>query len=241
MARRFQTGDSIIFPTPAALNGTDGGPRTILKVAKLNTSAYQGGIYTRSAGAHGWWTEYDTTGGLHMNYGTGTTARAVGTVSTGAWQIATARKDDSGSVNPIGRHLTGAGFTTDGGDVVAASTLIDGTAIDLTYGVQVGRWGNTGTDFSSDIEYAYLAVWNSLLAGATLVGLTTQALILAASPDYWISFEGTTATDSVSGSPTITGTTTTADPSGFFSAAAAAASPQPLVAPSAAAVRASTW
>lgn len=245
MGRRFQTGDSIIFPVPAVLNGTDAGPRTILAVGKC-TSAYQCIVWTTPTGATpGWWLEIDTAGGLHLNYGTGNSSvRNVGTIGSGADEIWTARKDNGGSVNPFGRRFTGAGFTTDGGDVDAGATLVDGLAIDTTYGIQVGVWGKLAGSpfFSTDFTAYFLAFWNSNVAGATLAGLTkTKAGILLGSPDYWISFEGTTATDSVSGSPTITGTTTVADPTDFFAAAAATASPQPLVSPSAAAVRASTW
>jgi hypothetical protein len=214
MARRFQNGDKIVFPIPAALQ-VDGGPLT---------------IYTRSSSAHAWWCEYDTTGGLHFNYGTGTTARPIGSVSTGAWVINTARKDNAGSVKPIGRHLTGASFATDSGDVEAASTLIDGTAADGSLGVQFGLWG-TSTDDSDDLELAFAAVWTSVVAGATLATLTTEALVLAASPTYWASFEGSgTPTDSEGGSPTVTNTTTTSDPSGFFGGADATATPSTVAA-----------
>lgn len=215
MARRFQSGHSIIFPVPAALQ-VDGGPLTLLVVAKLNTSAYQAAVYTRSVGAHAWWMEYDLTGGLHLNYGTNTTPRNCGTVSTGAWAIHTGRKDAGGSVHPFGRHFTGS-FATDGGDVDSGSTLVDGTAADASYGLQFGRWGNTGTDYSGDLELAFFAAWTSLVAGSTLAGLTkTKAGILLGSPTYWASFEGSTVTDSVGGTPTITGTTATSDPTGFF-------------------------
>jgi hypothetical protein len=218
MGRRFQSGDSIIFPTPTILNGTDGGPRTLMVVGKCNTSAIQELVFTASSGANGWWFEIDTTGGLHLNYGTGTTLRNVGAVTTGSAQIWTGRKDNGGSVNPIGRVFSGASFATDSGDTTATSTLVDGTPIDTTWGIALGRWGKTGSDYSGDWEGYAVYVWNSLLSGATLAALTkTHAGILAGSPDYWISMQGSgTPTDSAGASPTVTGTTTVSDPSGFF-------------------------
>jgi hypothetical protein len=217
MGRRFQSGHSIVFPVPSILNGQDGGPRTILVVGKANTSAYQPILYTRSSGAHGWWCEVDTTGGFHVNYGTGTTARNCGTATVSTASIWTFSKDNSGSVHPFGRIFTGASFATDSGDVDSGLTLVDGTAIDTSYGVQVGRWGNTGTDYAADLEIYFIAVWNSVVAGSALAALTkTKSGIIAGSPDYWISFEGSTTVDSVSGSPTVTGTTAVSDPSGFF-------------------------
>lgn len=222
MGRRFQSGHSVIFPVPAALNGTDAGPRTILAVGKA-TSAYQCIVWTTPTGATpGWWAEIDTAGTLHVNYGTGNSSlRNVGTIGSGADEIWTARKDNGGSVNPFGRKFTGASFATDGGDVDPGATLVDGLAIDTTYGIQVGVWGKLSGSpfFSTDLTLYFLAFWNTLQSGATLAGLTkTKAGITGAAspPDYWISFEGTTATDSVGGTPTIVGTTTTADPSGFF-------------------------
>lgn len=218
MARNFVTNDIISFPVPAALIGVDGGPLTIVAVIKVNTSAYQAPIYTRtSASAHAWWCEVDTTGGLHGNYGTGTTARPVGTVSTGAYFVAIFRKDASGSFQPVGRYLTGAGFTTDSGNITAVSTLIDGPALDSGGVVQFGRWGTT--DYSDDLDVAAVAVWNSYLDDSVVPGLTSWTDILAESPTYWGKFDGTNIEDSAGGSPTTTGTTSVADPSGFFGAA----------------------
>ena len=216
MGRRFQSGHVITFPVPTILNATDGGPRTVLVVAKANTTAYQPVLYTRSSGAHGWWFEIDSTGGLHANYGTGTTARNTGTVTVSTASLLTASKDNGGSVHPFGRNFTGASFATDSGDIDSGFTLVDGTAIDTSYGIQIGRWGNTGTDYAADLEIYFIAVWNSILTGAAIAALTKTAAALKAAADYWISFEGTTATDSAGGSPTITGTTTVSDPTGFF-------------------------
>lgn len=218
MARRFQTGQAITFPVPAAMQ-VDGGPLTMLAVVKVNTSAYQPLVYSRSSGAHGWWMEYDTTGGLHMNYGTGTTARNIGTVATGAWRLDTGSKDAGGTFHPFGRHFTGASFATDSGDVDSGLTLVDGTAVDATWGIVFGRWGNTGSDYADDIEVAFFAAWTSFIAGSTQAGWTkTKAGILAQSPTYWASFEGSTTADSAGGTAVLTGTpTVTTDPTGFFS------------------------
>lgn len=205
----------------------DGGPLTLLLVAKVNTSAYQAGVYSRSSGAHGWWMEYDTTGGLHLNYGTGTTPRNVGSVSTGAWRIDTGRKDNGGSVNPFGRAFTGSSFGTDGGDVNSGLTLVDATAVDATWGIAFGRWGNSGSDYADDLEIAFFAAWASLVDGSTLAGLTkTKAGIIAGSPTYWASFEGSSYIDSTGTTGTLTGTPTqTTDPTGFFSSGFSAALP----------------
>lgn len=219
MARRFQAGQDITFPVPAAMQ-VDGGPLTLLVVAKVNTSAYQPIVYSRASGGHGWWLEYDTTGGLHVNYGTGTTARNVGTAATGAWRIDVGSKDNGGTFHPFGRHFTGTSFATDSGDVDSGLTLIDGPAVDASWGITFARWGNTGTDRADDLEIAFFAAWNSLVSGATLAGLTkTKAGILAGSPTYWASFEGSTMTDSAGGTATVTGSpTVTTDPTGFFAA-----------------------
>lgn len=226
MGRRFQSGDSITFPVPAALSGLDGGPLTIVVVGKVNTSAYQCAVYTRSSGAHGWWVEYDTTGGLHVNYGTGTTPRPIGSVTAAANEIHTGRKDSGGTFQPVGRHFTGASFATDSGDITAASTLVDGTAIDTSYSVQFGRWGNTGSDYSNDLVLYLVAVHNSILSGATLAAMTKTAAGVKSGATYWASFEGSgTPTDSAGGTPTVTGTTTVSDPSGFFSSGFSAALP----------------
>lgn len=226
MARRFQSGQAITFPVPAAMQ-VDGGPLTLLIVAKLNTSAYQPIVYSRSSGAHGWWLEYDTTGGLRQNYGTGTTPRNVGTVTTAAWRMDVGSKDNGGSVHPFGRHFTGTSFSTDSGDVDSGLTLIDGTAVDATWGIAFGRWGNTGTDYANDLELAFFAAWSSFVAGSTLAALTkTKAGIIAGSPTYWASFEGATYVDSTGTTGTLTGTPTqTTDPTGFFSSGFSATLP----------------
>ena len=226
MARRFQSGQAITFPVPAAMQ-VDGGPLTLLVVAKVNTSAYHPIVYSRSSGAHGWWMEYDTSGGLHQNYGTGTTPRNVGTVATGAWRIDVGSKDNGGTSHPFGRHFTGSSFATDSGDVDSGLTLVDGTAVDATWGIAFGRWGNTGTDYAADLEIAFFAAWVSFVAGSTLAGLTkTKAGIIAGSPTYWASFEGTTMTDSAGGTAVLTGSpTSTTDPTGFFSSGFSAALP----------------
>lgn len=218
MARRFQSGQAISFPVPAGMQ-VDGGPMTFLVVSKVNTSAYQPIVYSRASGGHGWWMEYDTTGGLHANYGTGTTARNTGTVSTGAWRIDTAWKDNGGTFHPFGRSFTGASFATDGGDVDSGLTLIDGPAVDTSWGIYFGRWGNTGTDYANDLELAFFAAWTSVVGGSTLAGLTkTKAGVIAGSPTYWASFEGATYIDSTGTTGTLTGTPTqTTDPTGFFS------------------------
>jgi hypothetical protein len=197
----------------------DGGPLTMLAVVKVNTSAYQPLVYSRATGGHGWWMEYDTTGGLHMNYGTGTTARNIGTVATGAWRLDTGSKDAGGTFHPFGRHFTGASFATDSGDVDSGFTLVDGPAVDATWGIAFGRWGNTGSDYADDIEVAFFAAWASFIAGSTQAGWTkTKAGILAQSPTYWASFEGSTTVDSAGGTAVLTGTpTVTTDPTGFFS------------------------
>lgn len=218
MARNFNTNDIITFPVPAALIGVDGGPLTVVTVVKLNASAYHAPIYTKtSGGSHAWSMEFDTTGGLHANYVTGTTARNVGTVSTGAYFVAIFRKDASGTFQPVGRFLTGAGFTTDSGNITAASTLIDGPALDSGGLLQFGKWGTT--DFSNNIDVAAVAVWSSYVADGTVTTFTSWANITSNSPTYWAKFEGSTVTDSASQTPTITNTTTASDPSGFFGAA----------------------
>lgn len=218
MARNFVTNDIITFPAPAALIGVDGGPLTIVAVMKLNASAYHVPIYTRtSASAHAWWVEVDTPGGLHANYGTGTTPRNVGTVSTGAYFVGIFRKDASGSFQPVGRFLTGTNFSTDSGNITATSTLIDGSALDSGSVLQFGRWGTV--DYSNNFDLAAVAVWSSYVADGTVTTFTTWSNITSASPTYWAKFEGSTVTDSASQSPTITNTTTASDPSGFFGAA----------------------
>lgn len=226
MARRFQSGQAITFPVPAGMQ-VDGGPLTMLIVAKVNTSAYQPVVYSRSSSAHGWWMEYDTTGGLHANYGTGTTARNVGTVTTGAWRIDTAWKDNGGTFHPFGRSFTGSSFATDGGDVDSGLTLIDGPVVDNSWGIAFGRWGNTGTDYANDLELAFFAAWASVVGGSTLAALTkTKAGIIAGSPTYWASFEGATYVDSTGTTGTLTGSPTqTTDPTGFFSSGFSASLP----------------
>jgi hypothetical protein len=226
VARRFQASQLISFPVPAALIGVDGGPLTIIACFKINTSAYQVPLYSRtSGGTHAWWAEVDTTGGLHVNYGTGTTARNVGTVTTGAYMIGVWRKDAGGTFQPVGRHLTGAGFATDSGNITAASTLIDGSALDSGGSLVVGRWGPT--DYSGDLEVAGVAVITSYLADGSIPGLTTWAAITALAT-WWASFEGSTVTDKAGGTPTITGATVVTDPSGFFSSSVSAVLAAPL-------------
>jgi hypothetical protein len=205
----------------------DGGPLTLLVVAKVNTSAYQPIVYSRSSAAHGWWAEYDTSGGLHHNYGTGTTARNVGTVATAAWRMDVSSKDNGGTFHPFGRHFTGTSFATDSGDVDSGLTLIDGPVVDASWGIWFARWGNTGTDYAADLEIAFFAAWASFVAGSTLAALTkTKAGIIAGSPTYWASFEGSTMMDSAGGTATVTGSpTVTTDPTGFFSSGFSATLP----------------
>lgn len=239
MARRFTTNDVISLPVPAALQ-IDGGPITITALVSLVGNTYSCPLYTRtSGGTDAWWVEIDhATGPDNVHYGTGTTPRKVTTlVAADGWCVITARKANSGSATPYGRKLSGAGWTTDSGDVNAPSTLVDGSALDSTGTLQLGRWGVSGTNWSNmDLSAVY--VWSSEVASPTPAGFTSHTAVLAASPNWY--YVVGDATDSAGGSATITGTTSQPDPTGWFTTAAAAGQ-QPLVAPAPAVVRASTW
>lgn len=245
MAREFNgSSDFITFTVSTPLQTLVAGSTTIVAIINVLDTTDGAILHFRtSGGTNGTWMEI---AGGAWNYGQGVTAKAlvVPNVADG-WAMYAGHKTTGGANLPSGRKLIlgGAGST-----VTSGTGLADGTAPGATGIFQVGKWGTAAEFLRARI--AALAIFNSdITVDATLDTFgTSYATLLAAGPIWCVHFDQANSTDVITddtgnggNSIAITGTTIVANPAGYFAAASATATPQPLVAPGSAAIRASTW
>jgi hypothetical protein len=223
MARRFNgSADYIVFTLPSTLQAVTAGSTTIVVVANMTDTIDGALVHARtSGGTNSWWMESFSAA---WNYGQGTTAKNVGSFTTGSWAAYIGRKTTGGANAPRGRKIVFGGSTT---DTTAGTGLADGTAPGAGGILQVGRWGTAAEYISADV--AAVAVFDSDLSDATTATFTTWQAILDALPKWAVHFDQASPTDAITdatgnggNSSTITGTTIVANPSGFFAAGGAA-------------------
>jgi hypothetical protein len=223
MARRFNgSSDYIVFTLPSTLQAVTAGSTTIVVVANMTDTTDGALVHARtSGGTNSWWMESFS---AVWNYGQGTTAKNVGSFTTGSWAAYIGRKTTGGANAPRGRKIVFGGSTT---DTTAGTGLADGTAPGAGGILQVGRWGTATEYISADV--AAVAVFDSDLSDATTATFTTWQAILDALPKWAVHFDQASPTDAITdatgnggNSSTITGTTIVANPSGFFAAGGAA-------------------